>query len=85
MITREKSAYKLTVNFIMADNKIYFRNMFSRCFCGAAKIVVSNLLFWKHSGNIQRTFREHSGNIQGTFREHSGNIQGTFRVRSMNI
>jgi hypothetical protein len=76
------SALRLTVNFIMADNKIYFRNMFSRCFCGAAKLYKNEFWFLEtfkeHSANIQETFSEHSVNIQCTFREHTGNIQGTF-------
>eukprot|EP00959_Pyramimonas_sp_CCMP1952_P110463 2310889-Pyramimonas_sp.AAC.1 len=31
---------------------------------------------FKHSRNIQGTFKEPSRNIQGTFKEHSRNIQG---------
>ena len=72
------SALRLTVNFIMADNKIYFRNMFSRCFCGAAKLYKNE--FW-----FLETFKEHSANIQWTFRAHSGNIQGTYSEHTVNI
>jgi hypothetical protein len=54
----------------MADNKIYFRNMFSRCFGGAAKTVFSDfdfvqkLKFDKNSLIKISEFWKHSGNIQ---------------------